>query len=324
MKRVRQVMSWALLAGGLAIACVLAVIAIRGHYSHHPAASAEGAAAAPVKLPLRPAKLLIGVYQHGSPPSWAADGSFGSVTGAHVSLALTYIPWEGGFQTSFARMAARHGATILIQIQPTGISLARIAAGDYDHWLRSYAAHCRDYGHPVVIGFGHEMNGSWYSWGVSHQSPASFVAAWRHIVTVFRAAGASNVTWLWTINWSGHRPQLRSWWPGADYVTWVGIDGYEARPTDTFAKIFTQTVRAIRTFTRAPILLSETAVGPQTHHQAADILRLFAGIHRLGLLGLVWFNVTQHAGIIHQDWRLEDNPAALAAFRHGVTAMQAH
>jgi hypothetical protein len=322
MKRARQAISWILLAGALAVACVLAVIAVRGHF-HHAAASAEGGAA-PVRLPSRPARFLIGVYDHGSPPSWAPDGSFGAATGAHVSLALTYIPWEGGFQTSFARMAARHGATILIQLQPRSISLAKIAAGDYDRWLREYATHCRDYGHPVVIGFGHEMNGSWYSWGAGHQSPASFVAAWRHVVTVFRAVGASNVTWMWTANWSGHVSQLRSWWPGASYVTWVGIDGYLARPTDTFGKIFTHTIRAIQAFSKAPILISETAVGPQTHHQAADILRLFAGARRLGLLGLVWFNVAQHAGIIHQDWRLEDNPAAMAAFRRAVAGIKSH
>ena len=44
------------------------------------------------------------------------------------------------------------------------------------------------------------MNGTWYSWGYQHTSPAAFVAAWRHIVTVFRAVGAWNVTWLWTVN----------------------------------------------------------------------------------------------------------------------------
>ena len=26
------------------------------------------------------------------------------------------------------------------------------------------------------------------------------MAAWRHIVTVFRQQGADNVTWLWTVN----------------------------------------------------------------------------------------------------------------------------
>ena len=44
------------------------------------------------------------------------------------------------------------------------------------------------------------MNGYWYSWGYLHTSPAVFVAAWRHIVTLFRARGARNVTWMWTVN----------------------------------------------------------------------------------------------------------------------------
>lgn len=42
---------------------------------------------------------------------------------------------------------------------------------------------------------------------------------------------------------------------------------------------------------------------------------LFAGVRRHQLNGLVWFDMHQHGGINHQDWRLEDNPAALAAFR---------
>ena len=75
----------------------------------------------------------------------------------------------------------------------------RIAAGVYDGYLRSYADSVRDFGHPVIIGFGHEMNAPWYSWGYGHVPPATFVAAWRHVVTLFRGQGADNVTWLWTI-----------------------------------------------------------------------------------------------------------------------------
>ena len=36
------------------------------------------------------------------------------------------------------------------------------------------------------------------------------------------------------------------------------------------------------------------------------------------LLGLIYFDVTQHQGLFHQDWRLDDHPAAVAAFRAGV------
>ncbi len=88
----------------------------------------------------------------------------------------------------------------LVQINPTRINLAAIASGHYDAYLTSYAEAVRSYRYPVILGFGHEMNGSWYSWGYRHSSPAAFVAAWRHIVTLFRELGARNVTWLWTVN----------------------------------------------------------------------------------------------------------------------------
>ena len=43
------------------------------------------------------------------------------------------------------------------------------------------------------------MNAPWYSWGYNHVPASTFIAAWRHIVTLFRQQGADNVTWLWTI-----------------------------------------------------------------------------------------------------------------------------
>ena len=50
-------------------------------------------------------------------------------------------------------------------IDPTFASVKAIADGNYDDYLKSYAASVRKYGHAVVIGFGHEMNAPWYPWG---------------------------------------------------------------------------------------------------------------------------------------------------------------
>ena len=76
----------------------------------------------------------------------------------------------------------------------------------------------------------------------------------------------------------------------------------------------------MRQFTHKPVLLSETAVGPAAG-QFAKIDNLFAGMRQYNTLGLVWFDEAQHDGIDHQDWRIEDNSAAEAAFRLGVAGL---
>ncbi len=260
----------------------------------------------------------LGVYEPGSPHSYWPVAEFAEVAGKQPNIVGYYSGWAEPFIRSFAERVRSHGAVTIVQIDPTYASLHGIAAGAYDGYLRTYADSVREFGHPVVIGFGHEMNATWYAWGYGHVPPATFIAAWRHIVTLFRRQGAANVTWLWTIqaDTSGTGP-VRSWWPGAKYVTWVGIDGYYYRPSDTFASVFGQTIAQVREFTKKPVLLSETAVGPRAG-QVAKIKDLFTGMRQYTTLGLVWFDITQHQGIYHQDWRIEDSPEAEAAFRQGV------
>jgi Glycosyl hydrolase family 26 len=260
----------------------------------------------------------LGVYENGAPPGYQPVAVFARAAGKTPNLVGYYSGWAEPFGLPFARRVRAHGGIPYVQIDPTYASVPAIAAGAYDIYLRSYADSVRSFGHAVVIGFGHEMNAPWYSWGYGHVPPPVFVAAWRHIVTLFRGQGADNVTWLWTVN-SG-RPgtgPIASWWPGAQYVTWVGVDGYYFRPSDTFASVFGRTISQVRAVTRKPILLSETAVGPAAG-QFAKIGDLFAGMSRNKTLGLVWFDLAQHAGPLHQDWRIEDNTAAEAAFRLGV------
>jgi len=260
----------------------------------------------------------LGVYETGSPPSYDPIGEFAQAAGAQPNLAGYFSGWAEPFASSFAKKLGRHGVTAFVQIDPTLASVAGIAAGAYDVYLRTYADSVREFGHAVVIGFGHEMNTTKYSWGYTHVPPPTFVAAWRHIVTLFRGQGAENVTWLWTINADsrGSGPVV-DWWPGAKYVTWVGIDGYYYRPSNTFANVFGPTIHQVREFTRNPVLLSETAVGPVSG-QFSKILDLFTGMAKYRTLGLVWFDKDQDGGIYHQDWRIEGNQAAEATFKLGV------
>jgi hypothetical protein len=70
--------------------------------------------------------------------------------------------------------------------------------------------------------------------------------------------------------------------------------------------------------TSSPVLLAETAVGPDAG-QSGKIQDLFRGMATYKTLGLVWFDEAQHGGIHRQDWRIEDSPTAQIFFRLGVS-----
>jgi hypothetical protein len=275
---------------------------------------------APGFPPPSPAAYL-GVYEPGSLDTYQPVADFTKTVGRQPNLVGYYSGWGEPFQASFAETVYEHGAATIMQWNPTDASVAKIAAGHYDSYLRAFAASVRHFRHPVIIGFGHEMNAYWYSWGYGHLAPSTFVAAWRHIVTLFRGQDADNVTWLWTLQADepGTGP-IASWWPGAKYVTWVGIDGYYYRPDETFASIFGKTIVQVRMLTSLPVLVSEAAVGPDAD-QAQKIPDLFTGMRQYGTLGFVWFDVAQHQGIYHQDWHIEDSPAAETTFRRGASTL---
>jgi hypothetical protein len=266
--------------------------------------------------------VVIGVREPQSPKSFAEVGRFGKITGTQPRLAVYYSSWWEPFQVKFAQEAGVHHCTVLVQIEPQNVTIASIGAGKQDWYLRRYADEVRTFGHLVVISFAPEMNGAWTAWGQGHVPPSEWIQAWRHVVTVFRSQGADNVTWLWDVSTGVKPPEsIAEWWPGGQYVDWIGLDGYYYRPGDTFRRKFLEYVGVMRRFTTKPVLLAEVGIGPVAG-QAKMMPDLFSGVKKQDLIGLVWFDVHQHDPPVHQDWRLEGHPAAIAAFRRGVQSLQ--
>ena len=295
----------------LALALVLATaVLIREGYSRGRASSHASTSAWP-KFP------YFGVFEPGESESYRSVASFGKAVGRQPNLVLYYQNIPEQFPSHLAAEIHAHGATPLAQIDPGHASMDAIAKGRYDEYLRSYARAVRAYGHKIVISFAAEMNGNWYAWGWHHTSPMTWISAWRHVVDVFRAQGADQVIWLWTGNIpSPATAPFENWWPGSSYVDWVGIDGYYFAPSQTFSNAFEPMIAEVKMLTDKPILLSETAVGPVVGVQ--KIFDLFAGIGRNHLLGLVYFDEAQHNPPYQLDWRLENHPSFLAAFRRAI------
>ncbi len=242
----------------------------------------------------------------------ASVSSFASTTGVHPAMVEIYINFGSAFPSPQAGQIRASGAMPFIQWDPSHAPLSQIAAGDYDGYIRQFATAVKAFGHPVMLSFAHEMNGTWYPWGRSHATPAQFIAAWRRIHTLFSRQGVTNVTWSWDPSHTGG--PASQWWPGPAYVNWIGIDGY-LRPGQTFAEIFAQQLANIRSVTQQPIFIAETAVAPSAG-QARQITEIFDGVRSYGLLGFVYFDVNAL-----EPWRLQGRPSAIRAFRRDAARM---
>ena len=139
-------------------------------------------------------------------------------------------------------------------------SLKNIAQGDvkgfggqtFDAFLTKWARDAKAWGHPFFLRFDWEMNGWWqFPWGtalnprtqvsINNNTPADYVAAWRHVHDVFVREGATNVTWVWCPNISGGQTiPMAQLYPGDAYVDWTCLDGYNKDFTHwlTFNKVF--------------------------------------------------------------------------------------
>jgi mannan endo-1,4-beta-mannosidase len=129
---------------------------------------------------------------------------------------VTWEPWEPvpvelGYDEQYAE-------------QPQ-YSNAAIAAGELDAYIRAFAESVAGAGLTVYIRHAHEMNGDWYPWS---RDPESYVLAWRRIVNIFRAAGASNAKFVFSLNPSLYLEPDRwqevaeQYWPGEEYVDLLG------------------------------------------------------------------------------------------------------
>lgn len=213
------------------------------------------------------------------------------------------------------------GRLPVIEIDSSDMPLSRIISGQEDTVIQNYALQFGTLGVPMVLDFDHEFNGPWFKWGYTHTNPADFVAAWRRMVDIFRENGATNVLWVWNPNVDGAETtnNLKAWYPGDAYVNWIGLDGYFYSTGDTFTSVFNPTLTEIRQFTKLPWFIVETGANPASGRVRA-ITSIFAGAeHASGLLGLIWFDYNLYK---NHDWKLDQDPKSLAAFRSGMASYQ--
>lgn len=272
----------------------------------------------------------LGVYLPGGGGSASALDEYASMVGRKPDIFLVFRNMGGPllYSSEIANLRAR-GETPMVTLEPylsSGVaSLPDIAAGKYDSYFRKEADAIRGLGMTVMIRFAHEMNLLSSDWGPNKDgnTGSAYVDAWRHIVTVFREEGASNVKWVWAPNVDyGGRP-FNQFFPGDEYVDYVGLDGYNwgtsgGESFASFSKVFASSYATITALSSRPLIVTETAASEVGGNKAAWIEETFLKtipdtMPRVS--AVIWFNENKE-----RDWRVNSSQASLDAYRKVVSS----
>lgn len=244
--------------------------------------------------------------------------------GTRFDLDLRFHRFRDPFPTASERGSAGKGRVLVETWMPYDTTLADIASGREDDVLRARGRDIAALGKPVMVRFGHEMNGGWYPWA---GDPATYVAAWRRVRSVVRAAGADNAVWVWSPNWRSHPDSADNaaarYYPGDDQVDWVGIDGYAGTrglldlvaPPPSLAQLVTPLYNA---YARTkPIMVAETGTSLTGGAAKAWTAAAARTVERLpGLVGVVLFDAKGR-----HDWRIEANRARFRGWQAFVSSL---
>ncbi len=281
----------------------------------------------------------IGAFVGESPPYKETINNFENLIGKDVSSVMWFQNWTQFYPLSFPnsdflrKNIQYHDGynthTILhITLEPW-VDLKEIAKGAYDNVLRNYAQKCKEWGDEIRIRFGHEMihddNPSTYGWYPWQDKPVEYKEAFKRIYNVFQEVGANNVKFVWSPNnyLDNNTPPtlevLEKYFPGINYVDWLGIDGYNwGSAQDTFDKLFHIVYFILTTHTEIfgnkPIMLGEFACAegdfkPKWIEEALKKLKE----EYTKIKAFYWFNITKE-----KDWRIESSPESLEAFKKAI------
>lgn len=183
----------------------------------------------------------------------AAFEGFERALGRRLDIYHSYHPWEESFPSVADRYFARRGTQLLLSWG--GTDTAVIQSGAYDDLIARRARALRALDTPVLLQWRWEMNRP--NLAAEIRSGADYVAAWRRIRDIFTEVRVPRVQWAWCpLVDDGADLDFTAYFPGVDYVDFVGANGYAREADESFEDVFAPFFRWARDLDH-PVLIGE-------------------------------------------------------------------
>ena len=97
-----------------------------------------------------------------------------------------------------------------------------ISNGSMDEYIENFALKIKGLNKPVFLRFAHEFDNPFYPWYDERENAHEvFRLAWKRTKDIFERNGATNVIWIYN-PWKSEN--LLKFYPGKDYVDWIGLN----------------------------------------------------------------------------------------------------
>jgi hypothetical protein len=281
-----------------------------------PSPFAKAAGTLGGKVPFVPGKALFGAYLGFDGLSYeeALELRNAQLGRKHRIVHLFY-GWNDQLPSSIPYLP--RGSYPLISWR--GVKYRDILNGKSDALIARAAQRLRDLGRPLMMRWGWEMNGGWYDWGGAKngQDTDGYISCHRRLHRIFGEQGADNVAWVWSPNWN-YNPReawnrTEEYYPGDEYVDWVGVSGYnlhQESPSTLFDTIYQQYSPV------KPIIITETGAMEKGGSTKADWIADFRKyVEQRPAIGAVsWFDTDTHFSY-PEKWRVDTDPKSLATYK---------
>ncbi len=163
------------------------------------------------------ARCYIGAYIEQDPVVAGDIALFERLVGKEHSSYMRYLGYGEPFPTDWVAKVHNHGALPHIAWEPNnGLDEVRD-----DAYLRQWAQAAAEAQKPILLRFASEMNGTWMPYS---GNPDEYVRKWRLVYTTIKSE-APNVIMVWC-PFATPRRTIPLYYPGDDYVDWVGVNIY--------------------------------------------------------------------------------------------------
>ena len=143
--------------------------------------------------------------------------------GRRLAIVNTYRRFEQLVGTASDREFLAQGATLMVS-WATGDNRS-IVDGEHDRLIRQQARAIRAVHRPVLLRMRWEMDRP--NLRATMWSGEDYIAAWKHVRSIFREERATNVSWVWCPTAEGFiRGDAPPFYPGDDQVDWTCVDVY--------------------------------------------------------------------------------------------------